>query len=82
MVPRQTKRRWSWNQKAVKCDEEAGTYQALVLSREVWRASSGATILLRGAEGKDCEHLDAVMRELEPLKKERHGWRDECVKSA
>ena len=39
----------------------------------MWRASFGAIVLLSGAEDGDCEDLDAVMLELEPLKKERGG---------
>ena len=47
---RQTDRRWSHHENAIKDDEEAGTYQALILSREVSRGSSTATFLLSRAE--------------------------------
>lgn len=41
--------------------------------------SSGATVLLSGAEDQDCKDLDAVLYEIEPWRKEHHGWRDGCV---
>ena len=51
----------------------------VVLSKQVWRASSGAKVLISGPEElceEDCNDLHVVLHELEPWRTERHDWKD------